>query len=381
MFPKDIRKIDLHTHILPSSCPDWNEEFGETGWLKIVTDPETKKTTMRNSDGSLFRAIESNCFCAATRIEECNKDNVTIQVLSTVPGSGFNYEQKPSSTNRVAQFLNDHIAQVVRDGGGRFVGLGTVPMNDVDLALVELRRCVRELGMAGVEIGSHICGKNLDDPEFEPFWVEVEKLDCCVFVHPWDMSKAPRVQAYWFPWLLGMPHETALAMSSMMFGGVFERHPNLRVCFAHGGGCFPGLIGRLAHGFHARPDLCQTVCKKDPYKFLRNVYIDSLVHDSDMLRYVVGKFGSDRVILGSDYPFPLGEMDYPGRLIEETYTPASLPLPTPPGHSASAEAAGRAAATDEESAARMVSDRENMLWRNAARFLKLPFATDEGVQK
>jgi predicted TIM-barrel fold metal-dependent hydrolase len=171
-----------------------------------------------------------------------------------------------------------------------------------------------------------------------------------------------------------MPHETAIAMASMVFGGVFEKYPTLRVCFAHGGGCFPGLIGRLSHGFNARPDLNQTRCQTDPYKFLQSVYIDSLVHDSDMLRYVVSKFGSERVIMGSDYPFPLGEMDYPGRLIEETYTPSTEPLPTPPGHTASPHLGAREVCkpADEAAAARMVRDRENMLWRNAARFLKLP---------
>jgi aminocarboxymuconate-semialdehyde decarboxylase len=153
--------------------------------------------------------------------------------------------------------------------------------------------------------------------------------------------------------LLGMPHETAIAMASMIFGGVFERHPSLRICFAHGGGCFPGLIGRLSHGFQARPDLCQTMCKKDPREFLRNVYVDSLVHDSDILQLVAKKFGTDRIILGSDYPFPLGEIDYPGRVIDETYC---------------SECTDGSSSPDQLQKA---LDRENMLWRNAERFLKL----------
>lgn len=166
-----------------------------------------------------------------------------------------------------------------------------------------------------------------------------------------------------------MPHETAIAMASMIFGGVFVRYPNLRVCFAHGGGCFPGLLGRLSKGFQCRPDLCQTCCDIDPKEQLKKVYIDSLVHDKDMLNYVVSKFGSDRIILGSDYPFPLGEMNYPGRLIEETFTPPSLPLPTPIGHTSSADLT-RIDVT-EEIAAKMIQDRDNMLWNNAVRFLKL----------
>lgn len=184
--------------------------------------------------------------------------------------------------------------------------------------------------------------------------------------------------------LLGMPHETALAMASLMFGGVFNRYPTIRICFAHGGGCFPGLIGRLRHGYACRPDLCQTKNTVDPKDLLRHCYIDSLVHDQDMLKYVVGKFGSDRVILGSDYPFPLGEMDYPGRLIEETYTPAQLPVPTPPGHTISplAETTARTDTTGDEAAtAKMLEDRDNMLWRNAASFLKLSLPEWESEAK
>ena len=163
-----------------------------------------------------------------------------------------------------------------------------------------------------------------------------------------------------------MPHETAIAMASMMFGGIFERFPTIRICFAHGGGCFPGLIGRLCHGFHARPDLCQTSCKTPPTDFLRNVYVDSLVHDSDMLKYVAKKFGSDRIILGSDYPFPLGEIDYPGRCIDETYTPPGVTV-----DSTYSELAPNPGSELSEEHRNMLADRENMRWRNAARFLKL----------
>jgi aminocarboxymuconate-semialdehyde decarboxylase len=204
--------------------------------------------------------VERNCFCPQTRIEECDRDGVTIQVLSTVPGIGFNYSKLPERALQVGQFLNDHIAEVVAQHPDRFIGLCTVPMQDVDMSVLELRRCVEDLKMVGVQIGSHVEGRTLDDPMFEPFWrvsspffkgmvvsvnstQECERLDCAIFVHPWDMSNASRLQKHWFPWLLGMPHETAIAMASMMFGGVFERCPRLRICFAHGGGCFPGLIG------------------------------------------------------------------------------------------------------------------------------------------
>ncbi len=139
-----------------------------------------------------------------------------------------------------------------------------MPLQDVPLAVAELERCITQLGFAGVQIGSHINGKALDDPSHDAFWRCVEALDCAVFVHPWDMAEDARLQQHWFPWLLGMPHETSVGIASMVLGGVFERFPRLRVAFAHGGGCFPGLIGRIDHGFKARPDLCQTRCTALP---------------------------------------------------------------------------------------------------------------------
>ena len=219
----------------------------------------------------------------------------------------------------MAQFLNDHIGQIVRETPARFIGLGTVPLQDTQLAIDELRRCMTTLSLAGVQIGSHFAGKNLESPELEPFWSEVEALGAAVFIHPWYMSEDARLSKHWFQWTLGMPHETAVAAASLAFGGVFERHPRLKVCLAHGGGSFPTLLGRLTHGFDVRPDLCQQCCQQRPTSFLRQMYLDSLVHDADMLKYIVSKFGSDRVIMGTDYPFPLGEIDCPGGLIQEVY--------------------------------------------------------------
>jgi aminocarboxymuconate-semialdehyde decarboxylase len=295
---------------------------------------------MLNSDGSLFRVVEENCWSPEVRIAECDEKNVAFQVLSTVPGTGFNYHVPARDALEVAVYLNDHIAEVVKQYPTRFIGLGTVPMQDTALAIQELRRCVRDLGMVGIQIGSHVGSKNLEDPSLAEFWAEVEALECAVFIHPWYMSTDARLKKHWFQWTLGMPHETAVAASSLIFGGVFARHPKLRVCFAHGGGAFPVLIGRLTHGFNVRPDLCQTCCHQEPSAFLNQMYLDSLVHDEDVLRLIVKKFGSDRIILGTDYPFPLGEVDHPGELIDTVYADDQL-------------------------------TREKMLWTNAVEFLGL----------
>lgn len=171
------------------------------------------------------------------------------------------------------------------------------------------------LGLAGVQIGTHVNDWNLNEPALFEVFEAASKLGAAVFVHPWDMMGKDRMPKYWLPWLVGMPAEVSLAISSMIFGGVFERLPKLRVCYAHGGGAFPGTIGRIVHGFEVRPDLCAVDSDVNPREYLGRFYVDSLVHDSDALRYLLNLVGEDRVALGSDYPFPLGE-DPPGKVMD-----------------------------------------------------------------
>jgi aminocarboxymuconate-semialdehyde decarboxylase len=261
-----------------------------------------------------FRQIESNCWDPATRIADCDAHGVHVQVLSIIPVL-FNYWAKPSDAEVTAQYYNDYIAEVVSRHPTRFTGLGTVPLQDPDLAIKEMLRCMNELGMVGIEIGSHVNDWNLSDPALFPFFEACEKAGASLFIHPWDMMGRERMERYWLPWLVGMPAETSLAICSMIFGGVFERLPNLKVAFAHGGGSFPATISRIEHGFKVRPDLCAVDNQKNPRSYLGKFYIDSLVHDERMLDYLIDLMGADRIALGSDYPFPLGE-HVPGQLIE-----------------------------------------------------------------
>ncbi len=277
----------------------------------------------------VFREITDNVWDPKRRIEECDREKISMQVLSTVPVM-FSYWAKPADALDLARRLNDHIAEVVRDHPTRFAGLATIPMQDPDLAAQELERCVRELGLRGAQIGTHVdanshCARNetrnLDDTSLDPVWSAAEQLGAAIFVHPWDMLGKERMPKYWLPWLVGMPAETSLAICSMMFGGVFERFPKLRVAFAHGGGAFPITIGRIEHAFHVRPDLVVTDNKTNPRSYLAHhdtpahFYVDSLVHDADALKLLLKLFGAQRVALGSDYPFPLGEA-HAGKLIE-----------------------------------------------------------------
>jgi aminocarboxymuconate-semialdehyde decarboxylase len=189
-------------------------------------------------------------------------------------------------------------------------------MQDTDLAIKELTRLVKELGLKGVQIGSHVGDLNLSDASIFPFFEAASELGAAVFVHPWDMMGQERMGKYWLPWLVGMPAEVSLAICSMIFGGVFERLPKLRVAFAHGGGAFPITVGRISHGFESRPDLCAIDNPHSPRHYLGKFFVDSLVHDLDALRYIVKLFGDEAIVLGSDYPFPLGE-NHPGAMVSD----------------------------------------------------------------
>jgi aminocarboxymuconate-semialdehyde decarboxylase len=306
-----VLTVDLHTHILPESWPDLASRYGYGGWPALEHHAPCQARLV--VDGTVFREVAENCWAPPARIAECDRHGVALQVLSTVPLM-FSYWARPADAHDLSRLLNDHIAGVVAGHPSRFVGLGTVPLQDPDLAVRELERCVRELGFPGIQIGTHVGEKNLDDPSIFPVFQAAESLGAAVFVHPWDMLGRERMRRYWLPWLVGMPTESCLAICTMIFGGVLERLPKLRVAFAHGGGSFPGTFGRIEHGFHARPDLVAIDNPLPPSAYLGRVYVDSLVHHPDALRQLLRLFGADRVALGSDYPFPLGE-PVPGTLI------------------------------------------------------------------
>src|SRR5580692_11063004 len=293
---------------MPEHIPNWFEKFGYGEFIRLE---HHKPCCARMIKGDkVFREIEHNTWEPGVRLKEMDDTEVSTQVLSTIPVL-FNYFAKPEHTLETARFFNDHIAQCVNDHPTRFIGIGTVPMQDVDTAIKEMERCVKELKMPGLEIGSNINNKNLSDPYLAPFWEAAEQLGCCIFVHPWEMMGENDMQRYWLPWLVGMPAETSRAICSMIFGGVFERYPRLRFAFAHGGGSFPAHLGRIERGFDVRPDLTAIDNHVSPTKYLGHFYVDSLMHDEKFLKYVIDLVGEDKVCLGTDYPFPLGE-EVPG---------------------------------------------------------------------
>ena len=302
--------VDIHTHILPAEVPDYRAQFGYGDFVTIHHEPHT---SVMYQGGEFFRRVDRRLFDPEARLEDCDRHGVDVQVLSTVPVM-FSYWAKPEHGAVVARFLNEDIAGLVRTYPDRFIGLGTVPLQDPDRAVAELIHCVEELGLVGIEIGTHCGSTNLNAPELFPLFEAAADLGASVFVHPWDMMAMDELSEYWMAWLVGMPAESARAICSMVLGGVFERLPALRVAFAHGGGSFPGTFGRIQHGYEARPDLVATGTDLPPREQLGRFWVDSVVHDQRALDYLIDLLGDDRICLGTDFPFPLGEPE-PSRLI------------------------------------------------------------------
>ena len=306
-------KIDIHTHILPQNLNEITEKYSDPRFLKI--DPIDDLSAMLKKDGSEFRKVACNCWNHNVRMQEFDDTDVDIQVLSTLPIL-FSYWADDNECLKLSNFLNNHLADITNSYPDHFLGLGTIPMQNTDYAIKEMDRCINDLKLSGIILGSNINGENLSEGKFIPVFEHAEKLGCSIFIHPWEMMGQTSMEKYWLPWLLGMPAETSRAICSIIFGGVLEKYPDLKIAFAHGGGTFPFTIGRIDHGYKVRPDLCAIDNAKLPSSYLKHFYVDSLVHDEKSMSFLLDKMGPEQIALGSDYPFPLGER-HPGKLIEE----------------------------------------------------------------
>lgn len=309
-------KIDMHTHIMPAKLPRWADKFGYGDFIHLEHNEPGFADMMKGE--KFFRRVEQNCWDAAMRIPEYEQFKTQVQVICTIPVL-FSYWAKPAHTLEISEYLNDDVAQTVHDHPKNYIGLGTVPMQDTDLAIKELQRC-KEIGLVGIQIGSNINDLNLSEPQFFPIFEACQELGMALFVHPWNMMGFSKMEKYWLPWLVGMPAETSRAICSMIFSGVFEKLPGLRCCFAHAGGSFLPTIGRVEHGFNCRPDLVAIDNPVNPRNYLGQFWVDCITHDITMLKYVLEMVGTDKVTLGSDYPFPLGDLTI-GEFIEQSDLP------------------------------------------------------------
>jgi aminocarboxymuconate-semialdehyde decarboxylase len=309
-----LLKIDSHAHIMPPNWDRLDKKYNYGGFIYLEDEPSTGAKRMMRDDGVFFRRVERNCYDETAILPEMDAHGVDKMVLCTIPVL-FNYWAKPQHTYEWSQFINDHLVSVQNRFPDRFIALGTVPMQDVNLAIQEMERC-KSLGMPGLEIASHILDKNLDDESFYPFWEAAQDLNMSIFIHPWEMMGHKDMEKYWLPWLVGMPAETSRAICSMLFGGIFDKYPKLKVMFAHGGGSFAHTLGRISHGWNCRPDLVNINNVSDPYTYKGKFWVDGITHDKDALRYLISVMGEDKIAYGTDYPFPLGDLEH-GKFIEE----------------------------------------------------------------
>ncbi|MDN5892399.1 MAG: amidohydrolase [Nocardioides sp.] len=290
--------IDIHSHYVPNGWPDLGE--GKP-WLRTLSEREA----MIMVGSSEFRRIQSNCWDAEVRLGEMDADGVTVQVVSPTPVF-FSYDAPAGEAEKVARIFNDLALEVCAPGGDRLVPFAQVPLQDTDAACRELERAVAA-GHRGVEIGNHVGDRDLDDKGVVTFLQHAASMNVPVFVHPWDMAESPRLNRWMARWLAGMPSETHLSIIAMILGGAFDRLPeSLRICFAHGGGSFGFWLGRFENAWHQRNDIIGT-SQHPPSHYVDRFSVDSVVFDPAALRTLVDVLGPKQVMVGSDFPYPLGE--------------------------------------------------------------------------
>gem|GEM_PF-143007 len=318
VVPEAMRAIDIHNHFFPKSWPDLAAKFGTPDW-PWIKHTEPGKAIVMLGDRE-FRHITSACWDINVRLEDMDRDGIDLQIISATPVL-FAYGRDAKQALDCARMFNDVALELCGQGKGRLKALCQVPLQDIDASCAELSRCMRA-GHVGVQIGNHVGDKNLDDPGILTFLRHCAAEGAAVLVHPWDMLGAPRMPKYMMPWTVAMPAETQLALVALIVSGAFDRLPtDLRICFAHGGGSFAFLLGRMENAWHHHP-VARGTSEFPPSHYLNRFFVDSAVFDEGTLKFLVEKMGADRVMLGSDYPFPLGEQRVGSLIRESSLSPA-----------------------------------------------------------
>ena len=311
--------IDIHSHFFPKSWPDLDARYGSPQW-PCIRHLEDGKASIYLGDRE-FRKITAACWDPEIRLADMDRDGIDIQVISATPVL-FGYHRPAEHALDCARIFNDAALELCARGRGRLRALCQVPLQDTGAACAELSRAMRA-GHVGVQIGNHVGERNLDDAAIETFLHHCADEGAAVLVHPWDMMAAERMPRYMMPWTVSMPAETQLSIAAMILGGAFDRLPkNLRICFAHGGGSFAYLLGRLENAWR-RHEAARGVSAHPPSYYLNRFSVDSAIFDQRALRYLVDTMGADHVMLGSDYPFPLGE-ERVGELVRASKLPAGV---------------------------------------------------------
>ena len=297
------RTIDIHTHILTQETAALLRQAG----AKVTITPDDAESAALDVGGVVYRPFPTGGFDIARRLQDMDATGVDVHVLSATPQT-YLYKQEAALGATTSAIQNDQIAKHIAAHPTRFMGIATLPMQDPQLAADELTRAMSKLGLRGAMFASNILGKNLDDPSFEPLWAAAEELGAFMFVHPNNVAGAERLKSYYLVNLIGNPLDTTIAAACLVFGGVMDRHPRLKVCLAHAGGFMPYQAGRWIHGWRVRPEPKKNI-PQEPATIVGRFLYDTIAHSDESLAFLIERAGAAQVMLGSDYPYDMAMMD------------------------------------------------------------------------
>jgi len=299
--------IDIHTHVeFAEAATILKKKYTEEEMFSRFVVPTMGARSAQINRG-LMPGVREPLRDPQRKIRDMEEKKLALSVLSSTPYA-FYYEIEDDLAVELAQFQNDQLAAMVKKYPGSFAAMATLPLQAPQAALKELERAIHKLGLRGIEIGSHVGKRELGDPVFWPIYAILEKEGLPMFIHPHHVAGMDRLENFYFNNLIGNPLDTTIAAAHLIFSGVLEKYPNLKVVLAHGGGQLPYIFGRIEHGYRVRPEPKEKV-HQPPRAFLKNFYADTITHNPDALRYLLAFAGSDHVLLGSDYPYDMGDLD------------------------------------------------------------------------
>jgi aminocarboxymuconate-semialdehyde decarboxylase len=312
--------IDIHNHVVPENFPRYAGKGKDVPWPSMAEAHACHRHVMIS--GKVYRTVSDGCWSAPRRIEDMDRTGVGRQAISPMPEL-LSYWLPLDDSKAMIRFLNEQIAEMIGGDPKRFVGLGAVPLQDVDAAIVELEYLLKQLHFAGVEIASHVNGTSIGDPRFEPFFAAAERMGAAIFVHALRPAGQDRIVGAFPEQAVCFPGDIALAAASMITGGIGARHPKLRIAFSHGGGALSILLPRLVHGWKMIPK-ARASLTESPAVTAKRFYYDDLVFDPGAIAFLVQSFGASQIVLGTDYPFAMGDSDPLGTLRSAGFDPRTV---------------------------------------------------------